>query len=114
MKVLPRNILRFGCGISYFQMQSLAIQSISLVSIDANTVGYGAILPHLTQKNISNMNFNGLIAYDFFINQKWSIGAYLGALIDKKRALQTTQLSLTIGYAPYARLFKNAQLKPKV
>jgi hypothetical protein len=114
MKVLPRNILRIGLGISYFRTQSRAMQSISVVPIDENTFGYGANIPHLALKNISNINFNGLISYDFFITQKASIGAYLGALINKNSVRQTTQLGLTFGYAPHLSIFNKNKLKPKV
>ncbi len=114
MKVLPRNILRIGLGISYFRTQSRAMQSISVVPIDENTFGYGTHIPHLALKDISNINFNGLISYDFFINQEIAIGAYLGELINKNRARQTTQLGLTFGYSPHISIFNKNKLKPKV
>jgi hypothetical protein len=113
MKAAPRNILRIGLGVSFSRVQYRAMQTVILNPPDAAGNTFGAWIPHLVIKDIRNFDLNGLIGYEFFLTQKWSIGLQYNALFSKNRELRTSTTGITIGYAPYKSYFKRRKLEPR-
>jgi hypothetical protein len=113
MQVLPRNILRLGVGISYFQVQSRDIQTGVFDKTGDNSYLFSSNIPHLFIKDIQNWGFNMQLGYDFFLTQEWSLGLSLSTVSDAAFNTHTLQYGLTIGYAPHKSYDKKAKKKPK-
>ncbi len=91
-KVSPRNLLRIGLGFTYWNTQYRDLYSY-LTDVNSN-----AGVLYLAQKSISNTYFNGIIAYDFFLNERLTVGLRLMTSQFNFGASEL-QSGITIGYA---------------
>jgi hypothetical protein len=99
MRVMPRNVLRIGVGVSYFRLKSRDILS-GIFDYTSTSSNYVADLQYLRVLDVSDVAFNARIAYDFFITHNLSIGLQLNALFEKNGLnSHARHAGITFGYA---------------